>query len=169
MTNNCELVGPYTYDPNVVVLWVPIIADAQAPTDVEIVTGGVDLQPNYNLTDIIGWEIETETLRDGIWGPFEEQRMGGQAIRDSRLMFAAGRDGSAKDVRSLWLRGEVGNIVIMPSGPYQMYPTAPINVYPVRVSQITQQQRLRTGGASLLMVTFVIRARCGENVFVVGT
>lgn len=169
MTNNCALTGPYTYDPNVVVLWVPIIADAQAPTDAEIVTGGVDLQSNYNLTDIVGWEIETQTLRDGRWGPFEEQRMGGQTIADSRLVFAAGRDGNFKDVRSLWLRGQTGFIVIMPSGPYQAYPTAPINVYPVRVSQITQQQRLRTGGGSLLMVTFVITGRCGENVFVVGT
>ena len=160
-----DLTGPYVYDLNMQVLWVASIADVQAPTDVEIATG-VDLQAMYNLTDIIGWEVETEIIKDGIWGPFQEQRMGEQSIADARMIFAAHRDGN--DIRTLWNRGDTGYIVILPSGDYLDHPTAPVNVYPVRVAQITQQQRLRTGGASLILVTFAITARVGENVTVVG-
>lgn len=161
----CDLTGPYAYDLSVQVLWVPTILDAQAPTDVEIATG-VDLQAGYDLTDIIGWETETDIIKDGIWGPFQEQRLGEQSIGDARLMFAADRAGV--DIRQLLARGELGNVVILPSGPYLDHPTAPLNVYPVRVAQLTQQQALRSGGGSLLLVTFAIVARVGENVLVVG-
>lgn len=165
MVAACDLTGPYAYDLNVVVLWVASIADVQAPTDVEIATG-ISLQPNYDLTDIIGWETETEIIKDGIWGPFQEQRMGEQSVPDARMIFAADRAGN--DIRALWNRGDTGYIVILPSGDYLDHPTAPVNVYPVRVAQLTQQQRLRTGGGSLILVTFAITARVGENVSVVG-
>jgi hypothetical protein len=161
----CDLTGPYAYDLNIVALWVASIADVQAPTDTEIATG-ISLQPLYDLTDIIGWEVETEILKDGIWGPFQEQRMGEQSIADARMIFAAHRDGN--DIRTLWNRGDTGYIVLLPSGEYLDHPTAPVNVYPVRVAQLTQQQRLRTGGGSLILVTFAITARCGENVLVAG-
>lgn len=165
MVAMCDLTGPYAYDLHVVVLWVASIADVQAPTDVEIATG-ISLQPNYDLTDIIGWEVDTEILKDGIWGPFQEQRMGEQSVSDARMVFAADRAGN--DIRVLLQRGETGYIVILPSGDYLDHPTAPVNVYPVRVAQLTQQQRLRTGGGSLIQVTFAITARVGENVTVVG-
>lgn len=164
MTQPCDLVGPYAYDPHVQVLWVEAIVDVQAPTDDELALG-VDLQALYDLTDIIGWEVDTDVIRDGKWGPFEEQRMGGQAVDDSRLMFAA--DLSGNDIRTLWTRGQVGNIVILPSGPYFDYPAAPVNVYPVRVAQLTQQQRLRSGGGSQILASFVVTARVGENVSVI--
>lgn len=160
-----DLSGPYVYDLNVVVLWVETIADVQAPTDVEIATG-VSLQPTYDLTDIIGWEVDTEIIKDGKWGPFEEQRMGEQSQNESVLLFAADRAGN--DIRTLWNRGDVGNIVILPSGEYLDYPTAPVNVYPVRVAQLTQRQRLRTGGGSIIAVRFAITSRVGENVLIVG-
>jgi len=161
----CDLTGPYAYDLNIVALWVPAIADVQAPTDVEIATG-VDLQATYDLTDIVGWEVETEILKDGEWGPFQEQRMGEQSIEDARMIFAADRAG--QDIRILWNRGDLGYIVLLPSGQYLDHPTAPVNVYPVRVAQLTQQQRLRTGGGSLIGVAFAITSRVGENVLVVG-
>lgn len=167
MTTPCpfDLAGPYVYDLNVVVLWVASIADVQAPTDVEI-AAGISLQPTYDLTDIVGWEVDTEIIKDGKWGPFEEQRMGGQSIAEDRLIFAADRAGN--DIRTLWNRGDAGYIVIMPSGEYLDYPTSPVNVYPVRVAQLTQRQQLRTGGGSLIIVTFAITSRVGENVLIVG-
>jgi hypothetical protein len=160
-----ELTGPYAYDLNVQVLWVEAIADVQAPTPEEIATG-FDLQAEFDLTDIVGWEIETDIIRDGSWGPFEQQRLGVQKIADSRLLFAADRAGD--DIRVLLARGDTGFIVILPSGPYLDHPTAPVNVYPVIVAQLTQQQRLRTGGGSLILVTFAITTsqQCGENVLV---
>lgn len=160
----CELTGPYAYDPNVVVLWVPSVADVQAITDDEIATG-VDLQADYDLTDIIGWEVETEIVRDGQWAIFKEQRMTQQDVADSRFLFAA--DIAGNDIRTLWARGDTGYIVILPSGPYLDHPTAPMNVYPVRVAQLTQQQRLRSGGGSVILVTHAITARVGENVVAV--
>jgi hypothetical protein len=164
VTAPCDLTGPYVYDLNIVALWVETIADVQAPTAAEIATG-VDLQADYDLSDIIGWEIDTEILRNGKWGPFREQRLGQQDIADSRMLFASDRAG--QDVRVLWDRGDVGNIVLMPSGHYLDHPTAPVNVYPVRVGQLTQQQRLRSGGGSVILVTFAVTARVGENVDIV--
>lgn len=164
MTAPCDLTGPYAYDLHVQVLWVATIVDVQAPTDNEIALG-LDLQALYDLTDIIGWEADTDILRDGKWGPFEEQRLGEQKISDSRLMFAA--DLAGNDIRTLWARGDVGNIVILPSGEYLDHPTAPVNVYPVKVAQLTQQQRLRSGGGSQILVSFAITARLGENVQII--
>lgn len=159
-----DLTGPYAYDESIQALWVPFIADVDEPTDDEIATG-VDLQESYDLTDIIGWEVKTEIIKDGVWGPFEEQRMGRQSIADATLIFASDRGGV--DVRMLWVRGETGFIVLLPSGPYLDHPSAPVNVYPVRVAQLTQQQRLRTGGGSLIQVDFAITGRVGENVLIV--
>lgn len=165
MTAPCpfDLTGPYAYDLSIQALWVESILDAQEPTDDEVATG-VDLQEFYDLTDIIGWEVATEIIKDGIWGPFEEQRMGRQSIQEAAMLFASDRAGS--DVRMLWQRGDTGFIVLLPSGPYLEHPTAPVNVYPVRVAQITQLQRLRTGSGSQLRVDFVITSRVGENVLV---
>lgn len=167
MTTPCsfDLTGPYAYDLAIQALWVPSIVDVQAPTDVEIATG-IDLQADYDLTDIIGWEVATEIIRDGKWLVFEEQRLGGQSMADSAFMFAADRDGD--DIRQLWTRGDAGFIVLLPSGPYLEHPNAPVNVYPARVAQLTQLQRLRTGSGSTILVTFAITTRVGENVTVVG-
>lgn len=166
MTTPCvfDLTGPYAYDLAIQALWVESILDSQEPTDDEIATG-IDLQEFYDLSDIIGWEVATEIIKDGIWGPFEEQRMGRQSIQEAAMLFASDRAGS--DVRMLWQRGDTGFIVLLPSGPYLEHPTAPVNVYPVRVAQITQLQRLRTGSGATLRVDFVITSRVGENVLVV--
>jgi hypothetical protein len=166
MTTNCALTGPFTYDNNVVVMWASSIANVQIPTAAEIALA-VDLQPIYNLTDLIGWEISTEIITDGIWGPFGEQRMGGQTIAQSSLVFAGSKDQGADDIRNLLTRGQAGFIIILPSGPYLQHTTSPVNVYPVRVAQITQQQQIRTGGGSLLFVTFAVTSLCGESVFIV--
>lgn len=165
MTFPCpfDLTGPYAYDLSVQVLWVSVIVDVDAPSEAEIATG-FDLQADFDLTDIVGWEINTNIVVDGVWGPFELERLGKQNIGDTQLVFAADRDGL--DIRTLLIRGEAGNIVILPSGPYVDHPTAPINVYPVTVAQLTQQQQLRTGGGSLIRVDFAVRGRCGENVVV---
>ena len=160
-----DLTGPYVYDLNVQVLWTTSIMDVQAPTDVEVAAATL-LNDTYDLTDIIGWEAETNIISDGEWGPWEEQRLGRQKVPTEALMFAAHRDGN--DIRTLLTRGDLGWILILPSGPYLLHPTAPINVFPVRVAQLTQRQRLRDGGSSLILVNFAARGRVGENVTVVG-
>jgi hypothetical protein len=166
MTLPCpqDLVGPYVYDFSVRVLWVENIVDAQNPTEDEILTG-VDLTETYDLSDLVGWELQTEIIRDGIWGPFEEQRLGRESVQDAQIFFPAYRDGS--DIRVLLQRGMEGFIVILPSGPYEDYPLAPVHVYPVIVAEIAQRHEIRSGGASMLLVTFAIRARCGGSVLVV--
>ena len=167
MTTPCpfDLSGPYVYDLSMRVLWIESIADTQAPTDVEVATGVVLNNAPYHLTDIIGWELDTEKIPDDRWGPQVGERLGEQEVADAEMRFTASRDGV--DVRSLWDRGDLGNIVFFPSGPYLSYPTAPIQVFPVRVSQITQRQELRQP-ASILRVVFAIKVGVGNNVFVVG-
>lgn len=166
MTLPCsfDLTGPYVYDLNIQAQWSTSIMDPQAPTDVEL-AASTNLNA-YDLTDLAGWEAETNIIKDGIWGPFEEQRLGRQSVPTAAMVFAADRAGV--DIRQLWARGDIGWIILLPSGPYLEHPTAPVNVYPVRVAQITQRQRLRDGGGSLLLVNFAVRSRIGENVQVVG-
>lgn len=159
----CSTEGAYAYDPNIQALWTTTVADIDAPTEAEV-TGATLLNDTYCLTDIIGWEVQTEIIRDPPWGVFEKQRVGGKSVADSGFIFAADRSGN--DIRTLFSRGDVGYVMLLPSGPYTDYPSAPINVYDVRVAQITQRQRLRTGEGSLLIVQFAINA-VGENVTVV--
>lgn len=162
----CDLLGPYAYDLSIQVLWVVSMADTQAPTDVEIATG-VSLMPApYNLTDIIGWELDTDKINDDRWGPQVGERLGEQSVSDAELRFTAARDGN--DVRLLWSRGDLGYIVFLPSGPYVEHAGAPIQVFPVQVSQITQRQALRQP-ASILRTVFAIRPGVGNNVYVVGS
>lgn len=161
----CDLTGPYAYDPHVQVLWGQV-ADPLAPTETEVFDAVTLNDAPYHLTDIIGWEVESDILRDPPWRGFENQRVGGQRIAQSDLIFAADREGD--DIRSLIERGDFGTILILPSGPYIDIPDAPLNVYPVRVAQVSQQQRLRTGGGSLLLVQFAVTgAVVGQNVEVV--
>lgn len=162
----CTLTGPYAYDLNIQALWVATIADVQEPTPSELAAGH-DLQALYDLTDIIGWEIKTEIIADGDWNAMVEERLGKQSIDDTSFLFAADRSGD--DIRTLLTRGQVGYVVLLPSGPHLDYPSAPVHVFPVRVAQITQQQRLRTGSGSTLFVDFAVTARCGESVDVVGS
>ena len=159
-----DLTGPYVYDWSVQIQWSTSIADVLAPTDVEL-AASTNLN-NYDLTDIVGWEPETNIINDGQWGPWEEQRLGRQRVPSEALVFAADRAGS--DIRTLLTRGDVGWILILPSGPYLEHPTAPLNVFPVRVAQLTQRQRLRDGGSSLILVNFASLGRVGNNVTVVG-
>lgn len=167
MTTPCpfDLNGPFVYDLSMRCMWVASIADTQAPTDVEIAAGVTLNNSPYHLTDIIGWELDTDKIPDDKWGPQVGERLGEQEVGEAELRFSASRDGS--DVRSLWTRGDLGNIVFLPSGPYLSYPTAPIQVFPVQISQITQRQELRQPSA-ILRVVFAIKVGVGNNVFVVG-
>lgn len=161
----CTTTGTYPYDRNVTVLWVPTIANIYAPTAAEI-AAGIDLRDTYNMTQIMGWQIVTAPV-GGTWGPFDRKRMGKQSIGETQLEFAAQLSQGVNDIRSLWARGENGFIIILPSGEYLNYPNAPVNVYPVRVAQLTQRQGVRATGASLILVSFVVTLPCGENVFIV--
>lgn len=158
----CDLIGPYAYDPNVQVLWTETIT-CDAPTEEEVLSA-VTLN-DFDLTDIIGWEIRADIITAPPWGAFATQRVGGQAIDRTELIFASERVGN--DIRMLLQRFDEGFILILPSGPFIEVPEAPFNVYPVRVAQITQQQRLDTGEGSQLFVQFAIRDVVCDNVRVV--
>lgn len=160
----CSLTGPYAYDPNVVVLWNDHVGDVQAPTEDEVMAA-VNLIDDFDLTDIIGWELESDIIVVPPWGEFATQRVGGTAVPRSELLFAADRSGD--DIRMLLAERDPGNVLFLPSGPYLDYPDAPLQVFPVRVAAITQLQRIRSGGASLLRVQFAIRGVPGNHVRVV--
>lgn len=155
----CDDFGPYAYDPNIQVLWTENIEDCTAPTDLEVLAA-VTLN-DFELTDIIGWEVQSEIITVPPWGAFATQRVGGQIIDAAELIFASERQGD--DIRMLLQRFDIGFILMLPSGPFLDFPSAPFNVFPVRVAQVTQQQRLRQGG-SQLTVQFAIRDVVCEHV-----
>lgn len=161
----CETTGAYAYDPHVNILFTSTISDVEAPTEGEVAAATILHPSSFKLTDIIGWEVETGIIVAPPWGRFSAQRPGVQSVSRAELVFAADRAGD--DIRTLLSRGVTGHVLILPSGPFLLHPDAPINVYPVTVSQVTQMQRLRNGG-SLLLVSFAVRAPVGENVVVVA-
>ena len=167
MTYPCDELGPYAYDPNVHVLWVPTvtgIGDVEAPTDTEL-TAGTELNDPYNLTDIIGWEVETNVIDKMVYGPIITQLAGVQRVADMQLIFAADRVATpGADVRRLIARDDSGFIVLLPSGSFTDHPLAPMNVYPVDVAQVSQMHGLRQD-ASTVRVTFVLTGPVGESVF----
>ena len=146
----------YVYDANLVVLWAPAVTGISGVSGVPFValalntfapsiTGigaAIELHPGtYCLTEIVGWEVDTEVLVSYRWGPFASQRLGGQSVADAKLVFTADRAG--QDIRQLLHRHDLGQILLLPSGPISVWPTSPLNVYPVRVAQLTHRQRLR--------------------------
>lgn len=160
----CEPTGAYPYDPFIHVLWTTTLVNPFAPAVTGITgVGAIDITDAYCLTDIVGWEVDTEVINAPPWGPFVTQRVGGQSVQAAVLVFAADRQGL--DVRTIMARRAVGTIIILPSGPFLQNRFAPINIYPVRIAGLIQRQRLRAGG-SQIEVTFAIRDTVGENVVV---
>lgn len=165
---HCFTNGAYAYDPHIQVLWssgVDAIEDVNEPTETEL-DAAENLTENYCLSGIVGWEVQSELIDAPAWTAFTRQRVGIQSVPDARLIFASDRQGL--DVRTVMSRLDRGFIVLLPSGLYTDHPDAPLNVYPVRVAQITQFQRLAAGG-SQLEVAFAVRGSVGENVNVAVT
>ena len=149
---------------NVIVMWQTNIANVQIPTGGEIVTGTVP-QRHVLFDGHYGLGNRDRNDQGRHLGAIRRATNG--ATEYSRISTAFyGGPCRERHPRQSCTSGEHGNIEILPSGPYSQHPAAPINVYPVRVSQLTQLQRLRTGGGSVILVSFVIRSRCGENVTV---
>lgn len=155
--------GGYRYNPNVVVLWADTIADVDAPTDVEINAAEELIPSPYCLTEIIGWETETEIIQIRAYGTFLPQLPASRLVENAQLVFTS--DIGGNDIRTLLSRDDEGFVLFLPSGPLADYPTAPLNVFPARVAQLTQLQRLWE--PSRLLITFAITGHPGENVVAV--
>lgn len=158
----CDEIGPYAYDPNVQVLWTEEIDDPCAPTALEVLSA-LTLN-DFDLTDIVGWEVVAAILTVPPWGEFATQRTGSRGVDRAELVFASERVGN--DIRISLSRFDRGFILILPSGPFLDIPDAPFNVYPVEVANIYQHQRLGEGG-SQLTVQFTIRDVVCQHVKVV--
>lgn len=168
MSDPCDEFGPYAYDPHVRVLWSLSIADVLEPTDDELIAA-TDLNDDYNLTDIVGWEVESNIIDKMVYGPIITQLSGVQRVNGMQLIFAADRVATVgADIRTLLSRDDEGFVVIMPSGAYTDHPFAPMNIYPTRVAQVSQMHGLRSPG-STIRVTFVLTGPVGESVFAVVT
>lgn len=168
ITSSCDLSGTFEYDPYVQVLWSSVaVADPLEPTEAEIMAATTLNVAPYHLTDIMGWQPETDVVRDPPWLGFENQRMGIRSIGESRLGFAADRSGN--DIRSLITRGDEGTVFILPSGAFADVPNAPLHCYPVKVAEITPILDLRGGRGAILLVSYVILTEPGINVFAVDS
>lgn len=165
MTYPCDGLGPYAYDPNVRVMWTTTSLEVASPAATGV-AGAVELNDTYNLTDIIGWEVERNVIDKMVYGPYVTQLAGVRRVSEMQLVFAADRIASiGADIRQLLAADDEGFVLILPSGSFSEYPLAPLNVYPVRVGQVSQLQGLRQA-ASSIRVTFVLIDDVGESVFV---
>lgn len=155
--------GGYRYNPNVRILWTQDIVDVDAPTEAEIEAATDLIMPPYCLVEMVGWEVDTEIIQIRSYGPFLRQLPASQSVDVSRLVFTA--DIGGNDIRTLLTKDDEGFVLFLPSGPLVDYPTSPLNVFPARVAQLTQMQRLWE--SSKVVVSFAVTAAVGENVLAV--
>jgi hypothetical protein len=155
--------GGYRYNPNVVILWSDDIDDVDNPTETEIEAATAMIPAPYNLIEVIGWEMATEAITIRRYGPFLPQLPASREVDGAQFVFAS--DIGGNDIRTLLSRDLEGYVLFLPSGPLTDYPDSPMDVFPVRVKQITQLHRLWE--PSRLLVSFVVTAHPGEGVLAV--
>lgn len=137
------------------VLWVPTIANKNAPTRSEL-DAGTALEAETGAMS--GWQTTSSTVPTAALGSRFTPVVGGEiTASDSSLTFWASKDGD--DVRSLLVREATGFIVWMDEGDV---PTQTMDVYPVTVTSQAKVRELDT--AAQIMAQFAITSEPAENV-----
>ncbi|MFI7394012.1 phage tail tube protein [Streptomyces tendae] len=137
------------------VLWVPTIANKQAPTRAELDAGtALDVE----VGAMSGWQTTSGTVPTPALGSRFTPVVGGEiTASDSSLTFYASKTGD--DVRTLLTRETPGFVVWMDEGDV---PAQPMDVYPVTVTAQTKIRELDQ--AAMIMCSFAITSEPAENV-----
>ncbi|MFE9936317.1 phage tail tube protein [Streptomyces hirsutus] len=137
------------------VLWVPTIANLQAPTRAEL-DAGTELADEVSAMS--GWQTTSGTVPTPALGSrFTPTVPGEITAADSSLTFWASK--TADDVRILLVREAVGNVVWMDEGDV---PDQTMDIFPVSV--MSQAKVRELDGASQIMAQFAITREPAENV-----
>ncbi|MFD6324190.1 hypothetical protein ACFWOL_15270 [Streptomyces sp. NPDC058442] len=137
------------------VLWVPTIANKNAPTRAEL-DAGTALEGETGAMS--GWQTTSATVPTPALGSRYTPTVPGEiTAAESSLTFWADKGGD--DVRSLLLRESRGYVVWMDEGDE---PDQTMDVYPV---QVTSQAKVRElDQAAQIMAQFAITSEPAENV-----
>ncbi|MGC4912731.1 hypothetical protein [Streptomyces albogriseolus] len=137
------------------VLWVPTIANKNAPTRSEL-NAGTALEGETGA--MAGWQTTSATVPTAALGSrFTPTVPGEITAADSSLTFWASKD--SNDVRTLLTREERGFVVWMDEGDVE---GQTMDVYPV---QVTSQAKVRElDQAAQIMCQFAITSEPAENV-----
>jgi hypothetical protein len=137
------------------VLWVPTIANLNAPTRAEL-DAGTEL--GYEVSAMSGWSTTSATVPTPALGSrFTPGVPGEITAADSSLTFWASKNG--EDVRTLLVREAIGNVVWMDEGDV---PTQTMDVFPVQVSTAAKIREM--DGAAQIRADFSITAVPAEDV-----
>lgn len=138
------------------VLWVPTIADKNAPTRQEL-DAGTDL--SNEIQDLDGWLIESESVETPDLGStFTGSISGSTSADDSSLTLY--QDIGGQDARQLMPRGTNGFIVWMDGGDVA---GKPMDVFPVRVGSVGKNRSVDDDPATLT-ISFNITSEPAEDV-----
>ncbi|WP_411090790.1 hypothetical protein [Streptomyces sp. 049-1] len=137
------------------VLWVPTIANKNAPTRAEL-DAGTELADEVSAMS--GWQTTSNTVPTPALGSRFTPVVGGEiTASDSSLTFWASK--TADDVRALLVREATGNVVWMDEGDV---PTQFMDIFPVSV--MSQSKIRELDGASQIMAQFAIVSEPAENI-----
>lgn len=129
------------------VLWVPTIANLQAPTRSEL-NAGTDL--SNEIAAVAGWEVTGNTEDTPALGSVFVGKVPSTTTSDnSSLTLYADR--TSDDVRGLLSRGSTGYVVWMDEGDVANYL---MDVFPSRVTAVSPQRDIAITGQ--IMVSFAI-------------
>jgi hypothetical protein len=143
-----------------IVLWVPTIANRDAPTRAEL-NAGIDI--TGEIADISGWLASAGYIDTPDFKRRFVARIGGRITApDSSITFYGSQDG--EDIRTILARGDRGNVVFMDGGDV---PTQPMDVFPVDVASIGKQ-RSTSEQAFQIPVNFGITQPPSEDVPIPG-
>ncbi|NYV72987.1 hypothetical protein [Streptomyces sp. UH6] len=139
------------------VLWVPTIANKNAPTRAEL-DAGTEL--SVEVGAMAGWQTTSETVPTPALGSRFTPVVGGAiTAADSSLTFWASKDGD--DIRQVLVREATGFVVWMDEGDV---PAQTMDVFPVTV---TSQAKVRElDAAAQIMIQVAITSEPAENVVI---
>lgn len=145
------------------VVWVPTIADINAPTAAELIAG-TDLTGEVPPDGISGFSTTGATVDAPSFGSgFTAQLSNGYSAGSSSIKVYMSQDGATTDIRTLLKRGDKGFVVLGDTNG-GLVPGDLMDVYP---AEVLSCEKSRAGGdAMTVTVSFSIYSAPAENVTV---
>lgn len=139
------------------ILFVPTIADVEAPTRTEL-DAGTNLTEEVTATT--GWQqTSTRTTYQPLGSTFTPSIAGRRTVEDSSLTLP--QDLAGEDVRTIMPRGTTGFVVIMHGGDVT---DSPMDVWPIQVSSLGKAVSNEGSEIANIVVSCAIPSEPAEDI-----
>jgi len=132
------------------VYWVASIAVLASPTRTEL-DAGIDV--SGEMAEIGGFALQSETNSTQAFSSIFATEKPGSLRTTGTPQMVMYADQSGNDIRTLWSRGDTGNIVLLHGGDHPGYL---MDVWPVQIAAVSKT--FSTSDAAFVVIQFTIPA-----------